>query len=323
LHAETGNYDFVVLLNSDVVVPANLVDQMVAVATAYQVVDQGSTMQSQHSPARVASVTAWSNNASVFSLPNNSDDEHLGDQLLTDEISSTLEKRFTDSDSATEIPVGMGFCLCLSVVAIREIGLMDPVFGRGYCEEVDWCCRASAAGWTHRLATTTFVYHMGSATTRLAGLLAPGEHTVQTNEAVIDERYPHYRQRVAAWEFAGGIAALTDAAVSEIVRSAAIRRGYVLEATWLPKGRPTPAEAVQILVTPDGSGPLVRALVDGFETLIPVGRQGVLHAVAAYIGIEPSEVRISDHGSVANQLADAATKAGVQLVRNVRYPERV
>ena len=313
LRAETAGYDYVILLNSDVVVPANLIDQLVATA--------GSAKAS--SGRRIATVTAWSNNASVFSLPNSSTDDHLCGQSLVNEISSTLESHFSTPDLCVEIPVGMGFCLGISVPAIREIGLMDPVFGRGYCEEVDWCCRASAAGWSHVLAPTTFVYHMGSASTRLAGLLSPGEQTVQTNEAIIDDRYPEYRNRIASWDLAGGISLLKDRAVAEVVRSAALRRGYVLEATWLPKGPSTPLEAVQIRVTPDGSGPIVLAFVDGFVAEIPVGRSGILSAVADYVGVAPAEVRISDHGSVASQISAAARSAGITLVRKSRYPERV
>ncbi len=314
LRAASANHDYVVLLNSDVIVPDNLVDAMVAAALRAEVAE-----------GPVASITAWSNNASNFSIPNDDPDRYLADQRVVDQLSLTLADEF--ANDATELPVGMGFCLALSVAAMKSIGVMDPVFGRGYCEEVDWCCRATAAGWRHVLATNTFVYHMGSATTRLAGLLAPGEQTVQINEAIIDERHPDYRRRVTTWESAGGIQAEVDRCLRRIVGEAARTRGYLLEATWLPKN-PTLSEATleeraHIIVAPDGTGPLVEAIVDGFRAPVDVGENGIIAAVGSFVGIQPTEVRISDHGSVASQLEAAALAAGVRVERVIRYPERV
>ena len=323
LYGQASNHDFVLLLNSDVVVASNLVDAMIAAADDPEVAGENA---SSHPAGRVASVTAWSNNASIFSLPNDDADRFLADQYVVDRVASSLASEFTDQPA--ELPVGMGFCISVAVDAVRAIGVMDPVFGRGYCEEVDWCCRASAASWRHVLATNTFVYHMGSATTRLAGLLAPGEQTVQVNEAIIDDRYPDYRRRVAAWEDAGGLLDVVSRGLRRLVTEAARVRGYRLDATWLPKN-PNDAygggleDLVQMQVSPDGAAPLLQGYVDGFRTEIPVGPEGILAAVGAVVGVAPAEVRISDHGSVASQLEDGATLAGVKVARVIRYPERV
>jgi Glycosyl transferase family 2 len=315
LRGEAAGHDYVVLLNSDVVVPGNLVDAMVGAASAASSGGQGP----------VASITAWSNNASIFSVPNDDADRYLADQHVVNQLAETLADEF--DGTVTTLPVGMGFCLAVSTLAMKAVGVMDPVFGRGYCEEVDWCCRATAMGWSHVLATNTFVYHMGSATTRIAGLLAPGEQTVQVNESIIDERHPEYRRRVTNWELSGGVAPQVAKAVRRIVADAARKRGYILEATWLPKNPTLAAETLEerahIIVAPDGSGPLVEAVVDGFRTPIAVGAEGILAAVASFVGLAPSEVRISDHGSVASQLETAARAAGVPVERVVRYPERV
>ena len=300
---------------ADVMVPGNLVDAMVDAADTAALTGG----------KPVASMTAWSNNASNFSVPNVDADRFLADQHTVDQLATTLADEF--NDTTTELPVGMGFCLGVSTAAMKGVGVMDPVFGRGYCEEVDWCCRATSAGWRHVLATNTFVYHMGSATTRLAGLLAPGEQTVQVNEAIIDERHPDYRRRVSTWESTGGIDAEVTRAVRRIVSDASRKRGYILEATWLPKNptltESTLQERAHIIVTPDGNGPLVEAAVDGFRAPIDVGADGILAAVASFVGVAPAEVRISDHGSVASQLETAARAAGVREERTIRYPERV
>src|SRR5947209_2954124 len=58
------NYDYVTINNSDVIFPRNLIDKMVDAC-------QGD---------RVGSVTAWSNNVSIYSLPNVDPDRHLASQ---------------------------------------------------------------------------------------------------------------------------------------------------------------------------------------------------------------------------------------------------
>ena len=56
-----------------------------------------------------------------------------------DRVSGLLERHFRGR--AVDIPVGVGFCMLLPVSMVDAVGLFDPIFGRGYCEEVD-CARA-------------------------------------------------------------------------------------------------------------------------------------------------------------------------------------
>lgn len=79
LRARESGYDYVVVSNSDVVYPANFVDQLVAVA---------------RSDDTIGSVTAWSNNVSIYSVPNDDPDRHLGDQAVVDEVSAALTGEF-------------------------------------------------------------------------------------------------------------------------------------------------------------------------------------------------------------------------------------
>jgi GT2 family glycosyltransferase len=315
LRGEAGGYDYVAILNSDVIFPANLVEGLVAAA---------------ETRPGIASVTAWTNNASIFSLPNDDPDRWLADSSTVDSISATLAAEF--GAEAVEIPVGVGFCLLISAQAIGEVGLFDPVFGRGYCEEVDWCCRAVAAGFTHVLAPGVFVYHIGSATNRVAGLLQPGEHTVHTNEAIIDQRHPDYRARVARWE-AGesyrvnsnlGLAPTIARGVRALVQRAAAEQGYIVDATWLRRGPLDPTDRrVRISINPDGPNPLVEANVDGWRCPIPVGTAGILAGISAFIGCAPNEVRLLDHGTIASALSAEAVLVGIPVQAMRRYPERV
>ncbi len=311
LRAEASSYDYVVILNSDVIVPANMADQLVSAAE-------------RPSPdgRRVASVTAWSNNASIFSMPNEDADRFLANQRTVDQVSEDLAREF--ADEVVALPVGMGFCLCISKEAINEIGLFDPVFGRGYCEEVDWCCRATEAGWSHRLVPTTYAYHMGSATNRLAGLLQPGEQTVHTNEAIIDHRYPNYRSRVEAWETGGGVARTVERGLVGLVKEEARRHGYLVDATWLRRQPVDPFDQrVRISINPDGPASLVEATGGGWRCEVPLVDGAILAGIADFLGCPPTEVRLLDRGRISSQLAADAPLRGVPLRNLHRYPERV
>ena len=110
---------------------------------------------------RVASVTPFSNNATLCSLPRAFAENALPaghDVASFGRLVAELSER-----RAPEIPVGVGFCLYLTREALDAVGLLDEAgFGAGYGEEVDWCLRASARGFVHVLDDATFVWHRGS-----------------------------------------------------------------------------------------------------------------------------------------------------------------
>jgi GT2 family glycosyltransferase len=321
LRCVEGNYDACVLLNSDVVVSAQLIDSLVAASV---------------SAPQIASVTAWANDVSVFSLPNDNAEAHLSDQALLDSVATSLADEFAGATVA--LPTGCGFCMYIPRAAIEAVGVMDPVFGRGYAEEVDWCCRAVERGWHHVLALDAFAFHMGSATNREAGILAKGMRTVVNNEAIVDMRHPWYRQSLAEWSEADALREPRDRAVHRLVTDAARSRGVVIDATWLDRGgvasggvasggfaepQVGPDPKVRVVVLPDGGEPIVEARVDGWRLRIPVGDDGPLSAVAGLLGVAPSQVRLHDDGEVSGRLAVEAAAAGIPVRRNVRYPERV
>lgn len=329
LRAESAGYDYVVVLNSDVIVPTNMVDQLVLAARSRE---------------KIATVMAWSNNVSIFSLPNSDHERYLTSTDYIDSISAELAAEF--GTEAVHVPVGVGFCLCIPKEAIAEVGLMDPVFGRGYCEEVDWCRRAVERGWENVLAPSTFVYHIGSASTRLAGLLGPGEKTVHVHEDIIDQRHPDYRPEVEAWEATGAITDVINRGLLTLVRNAARTRGYVVDATWLRRAGGSPSSAnvqggvtvgpatgasgrgpgtgrVQITINPDGPASLVEAFVDGWNHPIAVGEDGILAAIADFVGQPAAVVRIWDRGRIAELLTAEGEKSGLNVQQLHRYPERV
>jgi GT2 family glycosyltransferase/glycosyltransferase involved in cell wall biosynthesis len=129
----------VVLLNSDAVVTPHWLPKMAEAAW---------------SRPGVATVTPVSNWAADLSIP--------CALSLADTCAAFLERR---ADVARrhypEVPSGVGFCLYIRDEAVGAVGELDESFGVGYGEEVDFCRRAVAMGFTSVLDDRTFVYHHG------------------------------------------------------------------------------------------------------------------------------------------------------------------
>ena len=166
----------IVLLNSDTVVADGWLDRMVACAAT--------------SP-QIASVTPFSNNATLCSYPRLAVSNELAPAQTLGELDAIFAS--VNAGRNVEIPTGVGFCMLMKRAAIDATGIFDvDAFGRGYGEENDWCMRATAQGFTHLLCGDVFVYHKGEVS--FGGDAAPGKQQAQ---AVIDRRYPGYREQIA------------------------------------------------------------------------------------------------------------------------------
>jgi GT2 family glycosyltransferase len=125
--------DAVLLLNSDTVVAGDWVDRMLAHALA---------------DARVASVTAMSNNATICSYP------RIGENAMPPGLSVAqvdAAAKSANAGQSVEIPTAVGFCMLIRRRALESVGLFDEAaFGKGYGEEktTSACARARAASAT-------------------------------------------------------------------------------------------------------------------------------------------------------------------------------
>lgn len=299
-----AEYDYVILANSDTIFPANLIRSLVHVAG------------SDHD---IASVTPTSNNVSIFSVINKDPDRHLADVRVVDWVSGTLEEEF--GATAVDIPVGVGFAMLLSVPLLRELGIFDPIFGRGYCEENDWCLRSHAAGYRNVLAPAAFVYHMGNASTTKAGIIPQGQTTAWENEKILDLRYPEFRSMVDDFVSSGAMAEVSRRAERRLVTTAARARGYELEVTWLDHGHDR--AGVRFVVAPVGDPPRVMASAVGFETTITLTTPHGLDELASIVGSLPRRVTLFDRGEIADQLLEDAAAHAVDVVDARAYPEHV
>jgi len=302
LHGVRAGYDYVIISNSDVIYPGNVVSQLLRIA---------------QSDPTIGSVTAWSNNVSVYSLPNDEPDRFLADQAVVDWLSVALAGFY--GDAAMDIPAGISFSILIPTPVIREVGIMDTVFGRGYCEETDWSRRSLAAGYRVTLGLGAFVYHAGGGTNVEAGLLSAGETTVAANEAVIDLRYPLFRSQVDAFLHSGLLEKARGDALERIIADAGRQFGYSIEVGWVPRATGGD-EIVRCHVVPDTTQPVIALAFKGFHHEIEVEEMDVGGALRAFFGGDPVAVNLLDRGEVASRLRDAFGTS-VRELRN--YPARV
>ena len=135
----------VLLLNSDAEVANDWLDRIQRAAC---------------SAPRVASVTPFSNNATICSYPRFCQ----ANELPVGYDTASLDRLFAEhlAGQTVEVPTGVGFCMYIRRQCLKEIGLFDVEnFGKGYGEENDFCVRAQQAGWTNLHVLDTFVRHAG------------------------------------------------------------------------------------------------------------------------------------------------------------------
>lgn len=140
---------------------------------------------------RVASVTPFSNCATICSFPVFCEDNILPEGLSLSELDALFSRY--GSRQVIEIPTGVGFCMAINRKCLQEIGHFDTIFGRGYGEENDWCRRAVKAGFANVMITNLFVYHKHGASF--------GEIVTKSKQERIDEnlrlllkRHPDYQE---------------------------------------------------------------------------------------------------------------------------------
>jgi GT2 family glycosyltransferase/glycosyltransferase involved in cell wall biosynthesis len=135
----------IVILNSDTNVFAGAFDELYSVA---------------HSSDDIATVTATSNNATIFSYPHPDTRVEKLDDITWEELAACALRE--NQGVAIETPTGHGFCMLMKREVVDHIGLFNEAFGRGYGEENEWCCRASDLGYRHVVAAGVFVEHRES-----------------------------------------------------------------------------------------------------------------------------------------------------------------
>ena len=167
----------VVLLNSDVIVPDDWLRRLQVEA---------------YSHPRIATVTPFSNNATVCSFPNFLEENPLAFNLDVHTIDAVFRLSHLPCVSA---PTGIGFCMYIRRACLDQIGYLNSEkFGRGYGEENDLCQRAIKAGWLNILSPNMYVFHEGG-----VSFSTDKQALIDRAMGVLDSLHPNYHADVQAF----------------------------------------------------------------------------------------------------------------------------
>ena len=167
----------VVLLNSDVIVPDDWLRRLQVEA---------------YSHPRIATVTPFSNNATVCSFPNFLEENPLAFNLDVHTIDAVFRLSHLPCVSA---PTGVGFCMYIRRACLDQIGYLNSEkFGRGYGEENDLCQRAIKAGWLNILSPNMYVFHEGG-----VSFSTDKQALIDRAMGVLDSLHPNYHADVQAF----------------------------------------------------------------------------------------------------------------------------
>ena len=275
--ALSGEHD-VLLLNSDTEVAGDWLDRIRAAAYGDQ---------------KVASVTPFSNNATICSYPRFCQDNDLPDGWDTARLDALFAR--TNPGQVVDVPTGVGFCMYIRRAALAEVGLFDVEnFGKGYGEENDFCIRAARAGWRNLHLLDTFVRHFGGVS--FGDSKSPRERAAMET---LRRLHPRYESQVL--RFVQDDPAKLARAMVDVGRILDGQRPVILTVLHDRQGgterhvhelasalrdraqflvlRPLPGGRVSLrLPDPEEGFELVFSLADGFEQLLTVLRQlGVCH----------------------------------------------
>ncbi len=173
----------VLLLNSDTQVFGDAFDEMWRVA---------------HAAPDIGTVTALSNNATIFSYPH----PGLRCAALADAAWADVAAlaRQANAGLALDVPTGHAFCMLIKREVLERVGLLDEAFGRGYGEENDFCQRAADLGYRQVAAAGVFVEHREK-----VSFAAEKEALLEANLARLGRMYPEYSAAITEFERAEGL----------------------------------------------------------------------------------------------------------------------
>ena len=135
----------VVLLNSDTVVANDWLDRL---------------RRAAYSDARVATVTPFSNNATIFSYPRTCEPNSLPAGHDTASLDALFAR--TLAGRTLDVPTGVGFCMYIRRDCLAEVGpVRRRAVRQGLWRGERFLSAAQKAGWRNLHALDTFVLHAG------------------------------------------------------------------------------------------------------------------------------------------------------------------
>jgi GT2 family glycosyltransferase/glycosyltransferase involved in cell wall biosynthesis len=285
--AVSGGND-VLLLNSDTVVHAGGFEELKRVAAAHP---------------EIGTVTAISNNATIFSYPNAALRHAALDDISWPELAALALKH--NAGKIVDVPTGHGFCMFIKGEVVNRIGVLDEAFGRGYGEENDFCARAAALGYRNVAAGAVLVEHKESISfvNERASLIAQ-------NMPRLRALYPEYVPVIMEFEREDGMRSLRwELDAARLARAVASGTQFVLVVSNALEGGT--ARAVRDIEKHAGYG--------GAQVLmLQVNREGLLELSAETPLLRAVFTRAESRELLA--VLDAAAPARVMVHQMLGFP---
>ena len=163
----------VVLLNSDTIVTPKWLQRLKYKA---------------YTNDKIATVTAVSNNAGAFSVPQPEAND-IPEEFTINDMANIVEK--ASDDSVVLTPTANGFCMYIKKEAIQSVGFFDEIYGMGYGEENDFCMRLVRKGWKHVIDPSVYIYHK-----RSVSFSSKKDELIRKHSQILRMKFPDYKQRV-------------------------------------------------------------------------------------------------------------------------------
>ncbi|HEV7507650.1 MAG TPA: glycosyltransferase [Thermoanaerobaculia bacterium] len=193
----------VILLNSDTEVTAGWVEKL---------------QEAAYSHPAIATVTPFSNNATIASLPRGAAVNTLPAGWTVDGFAALVEQ--VTARERPRLPTGVGVCLYIKRKALDLLGPFDEThFGLGYGEESEFCFRALKAGFLNVLDDATFIWHAGQ---RSFG--ASRTPRVRAAHRAMRRLHPEYLPTIARFLRDDPLAPARERVTAELRRIEAARR---------------------------------------------------------------------------------------------------
>lgn len=272
----------VLLLNSDTIVPRGWLKAL---------------QRAAYAEPNIGTVTPFSNRATIFSLPRTCFDNDMPLGMSVEQMNALCAER--NPGVIIDVPTAVGFCMYIRRETLNEVGLFDEErWAKGYCEENDFCIRATNIGWRNVAACDVFVQHHGSVSFDTEK--AP---RVAENLAKLHAIYPDYPERIKRYLKSDPIAAPRGRVNIALLKQ--LSPGYVLFVTHgLGGGTETAIRNLCKLLAVDGKKVLIlRSTPSGKLLLAP--------AIAPY---EKSLISEYPHETHADLLAEHLAELNVEYV---------
>jgi len=127
----------------------------------------------------------------------------INHRLLDSRLNGRYPRRLYEGGRPFEIDHPLGAAMIIRREALEQVGLLDEGYFI-YCEEIDWCMRAKAAGWGIRCVPQAEIVHLGGQST--------GQFRARMFQALWESRFrlfeKHYSRaygRVVRWIVRAGL----------------------------------------------------------------------------------------------------------------------